>query len=210
MRPYPSLAPSYFHNDYYRQKKLVYVQFLTFIVIFSGLCFYVPKLIWKYYENQLFVALFEGIKLLCSSKNNYFKTKYTIYLGKPCIYDYDNMKKYAKEIGRFVSFGKTEFSDLTTGFFLSHIFALCNVTTQLVLMDFIFDNIFTSERLNVLWYLSQSQEYRNDSLALVLPHLVKVCSLIQNITKIKDIFAISLIPFSVIIQFMELVEHIKL
>ena len=177
MRPYPSLAPSYFHNDYSNQKKLIYVQFLTFIVIFQGLCFYVPKLIWKYYENQVFMSLFDGMKLLLYiyflKCLDYFINKIIIYIGMPRIYDYDNMKKYASEIGRFISYDRTEFSDLTVGFFLSHIIALLNVVVQLVAMDFIFDNIFTSERLNVLWYLSKSQEYRNDSLAIILPHLVK-------------------------------------
>ena len=109
----------------------------------------------------------------------------------PRIYDQDNMKKYATEIGRFISYGRTEFSDLTIGFFLSHIFALFNVVVQLVAVDFIFDNIFTSERLSVLWYLSKSQEYRNDSLAMILPHLVKVCTL--NYYYIKYHYTISII-----------------
>ena len=75
-------------------------------------------------------------------------------------------------------------------FFLSRIFTLFNVVVQLVAMDFIFDNIFTSERLNVLWYLSKSQEYRNDSLAMILPHLVKVCTL--NYYYIKYHYTISI------------------
>ena len=84
------------------------------------------------------------------------------------------MKIYAKEVARFIAFCRTEFGGLTKGFLFSHILATLNLLIQLIAMDFIFENIFTTERFHVLSYLSLSQEYRNDTLTSIFPHMIKV------------------------------------
>ena len=84
------------------------------------------------------------------------------------------MKKYATEIATFIGFCRKEFGDLTKGFLFSHILAIANLLIQLILMDFIFENIFTTEHFKVLSYLSLSQEHRNDTLTSIFPHMIKV------------------------------------
>ena len=85
-----------------------------------------------------------------------------------------NLKKYANEVARFIAFCRGEFAGLTKGFLFSHILAIANLLIQLISMDFIFENIFTTEHFKVLSYLSLSQEHRNDTLASIFPHMIKV------------------------------------
>ena len=87
------------------------------------------------------------------------------------------MEKGSKNLAAFLYFSRSDFGGLAFGFYLSHFTALLNVLLQLVAMDFVFDNVFSSNGIyvhNVLQYLTENQEHRNDTFATIFPHVVKV------------------------------------
>ena len=74
-------------------------------------------------------------------------------------------------------FSRGDLGSLAFGYYLAHVIALLNIIFQLVSMDFIFENVFSSNGIfvhNVFQYLTQNQEHRNDTFATTFPHVVKV------------------------------------
>ena len=151
----------------------MYLLFIQFIIIFQGILFFGPKVISNFYENDVVKSILEGINSMLNTTLYYAFIKMN-FLGKPQLHNSESMKKYATEIATFIGFCRKEFGDLTKGFLFSHISAILNLLLQLISIDFIFENIFTTERFKVLSYLSLSQENRNDTLTSIFPHMVKV------------------------------------
>ena len=102
-------------------------------------------------------------------------------LGLPKIIDTEAVQKASKNLAEYLFFSRADFGYLPFGFYFAHFIALLNVILQLGTMDFVFDNVFSSNGIyvnNVFQYLTENQEHRNDTFATTFPHVVKVIFLI--------------------------------
>ena len=87
------------------------------------------------------------------------------------------VEKTSKDLAEFLFFSRKDFGYLPFGFYFAHFTALLNVFLQVVTMDYVFDNVFSTNGIylnNVFQFLSENQEHRNDTFATTFPHVVKV------------------------------------
>lgn len=135
-----------------------YYQWVCFVLFFQAILFYVPRYLWKTWENGRIKMLASHLDSLLMSTEERAERKRTI-VG----YFHENLSHHGFYAVRF---------------FICELLNLINVIAQIFLIDRFLDGEFTTYGLEVLKFTELNQDARNDAMSRVFPKVTK-CSFQQ-------------------------------
>lgn len=131
-----------------------YYQWVPFMLFFQGMCFYVPHMIWKNWEDGKMRMITEGLRgvLTISPRERTARQSRLVYYINRSLKMHNN---YA------------------FGYFFCEMLNFLNVIVNIVMMDRFLGGAFFSYGTRVLNLSNQDQEYRSDPMVEVFPRVTK-------------------------------------